>query len=256
MIGPSKALPALLAVFVALLVPSAAPADDGGPNTLTAAERDEGWQLLWDGHTARGWRGLTTKDFPKDRWAMEKGELSAVKTPPGAQEPNTDIVTERPYGDFELVADFRLSPGANSGIKYLVRTDVMADGGHSSVGLEYQVIDDEGTPDVVEGPGGTRSTAGLYDVYGPAADKPVKPMGEWNRARILARGRHVEHWLNGAKVLEFERGSDDFKKHVAAGKHRVWPHYGEWAAGLILLQHHGGGVSYRNVKLRDLTAPQ
>jgi hypothetical protein len=252
----SKAPFAPLVVLVALIASPAAPADDGGPNTLTAADRDEGWQLLWDGHTARGWRGLATKDFPKDRWSMDEGELRARKTPPGANESNADIVTERPYGDFELVADFRLSPGANSGIKYFVRADLMADGGQSSVGLEYQIIDDQGSPDVVEGPGGTRSTAGLYDVYGPAADKPMRPMGEWNRARIVARGRHVEHWLNGARVLEFERGSDDFKKHVASGKHRAWPHYGEWATGLVLLQHHGGGVAFRNVKIRDLTAPR
>jgi hypothetical protein len=127
----------------------------------------------------------------------------------------------------------------------------MADGGQSSVGLEYQVIDDAGNPDAREGKG-TRSTAALYDVYAAAATKTLKPVGEWNQARIVARGRHVEHWLNGQKVLEFERGSADFKAHVAQGKHRVWPAYGEWADGLVLLQHHGGGVSYRNVRIREL----
>ena len=222
------------------------------PNTLTDAERGAGWQLLWDGRTTWGWRDLKAKEFPKEHWAIEGGVLSAVKPALGAPPGNGDIVTDRPYGDFELVAEFRLSPGANSGIKYFVRTDVMADGGQSSVGLEYQVIDDVGNPDVAQGKGGVRTTAALYDVYGAAPDKPVKPMGEWNQARIVARGRHVEHWLNGAKVLEFERGSEDFKKHVAEGKHRVWPGYGEWAEGLVLLQHHGGGVSYRNVKIREL----
>jgi hypothetical protein len=224
------------------------------PNTLTEAERAEGWRLLWDGHTTWGWRGLTTNDFPKDRWSMEGGVLSSVKPPPGAREANADIVTDRPFGDFELVAAFRLSPGANSGIKYLVRSDLMADGGQSSVGLEYQIIDDTANPDASLGKGGARATAALYDVYGPAAGKPLKPVGEWNQVRILVRGKHVEHWLNGVKVLEFERGSADFKAHVAEGKHRRWPGYGEWPEGRLLLQHHGGGVSFRDVKVRELKA--
>jgi hypothetical protein len=162
-------------------------------------------------------------------------------------------VTDRSYSSFELEAEFRLSPKANSGIKYFVQTDLMADYGLSTVGLEYQIIDDAGHPDAVLGHGGSRSLGRLYDVLGPAADKPVKPFGEWNEARIVVRGRHVEHWLNGVKVLEFERGSPDFRAHVAEGEHRVWPGYGEWREGPLLLQHHGGGVSFRNVKTCEHT---
>lgn len=243
----------LVVKWRAIRLKELAPVETGlAPNTLSAADRGAGWRLLWDGLTTWGWRDLKAKDFPKEHWSIGNGVLSAVKPSAGAPPGNGDIVTDRRYGDFELTAEFRLSPGANSGIKYFVRTDVMADGGQSSVGLEYQVIDDVGNPDVAQGKDGVRTTAALYDVYGPAPDKPVKPMGEWNQARIVARGRHVEHWLNGAKVLEFERGSADFKAHVAEGKHRVWPSYGEWADGLILLQHHGGGVSYRNVRIREL----
>ncbi len=219
-------------------------------NTLSDLERAQGFALLWDGHTTRGFRGLQQDKVAGDRWRVADGVLAAVPPPAGEPERNDDIVTERAYGNFELRAEFRLSTRANSGIKYFLRTDVMADAGLSSVGLEYQIIDDAGHPDASVA--GDRTLASLYDVLGARADKPVRPMGEWNEARIVARGKHVEHWLNGAKVLEFERGSEEFKRHVTDSKHRVWPNYGEQAEGRILLQHHGGGVSFRNVKIREL----
>jgi hypothetical protein len=226
-------------------------ATGSAPNTLTDAERAEGWQLLFDGLTTWGWRGLKDEEIAKGLWEVKDGALTAVAPVPGAEHPVADIVTERKYGGFELRAQFRTTAGANSGIKYLVRDDVMADGGLSSVGLEYQVIDDVGNKDASEGVAGVRATAALYDVYPAAADKGLKPVGEWNDARILLKGAHVEHWLNGRKLLEFERGSGDFKAHVAQGKHKVWPAYGEWDEGLLLLQHHGGGVSFRNVKIKE-----
>jgi hypothetical protein len=242
-------------VAACVLAAGAAVAADEGPapNTLTDAERAGGFQLVWDGHTTRGFRGVKTAAIPKGRWSTEGGVLTAVAPPPGTPEENADIVTERSYSSFELDAEFRLAPKANSGIKYFVRTDLMADQGQSTVGLEYQIIDDAGNPDATQGRGGARSLGALYDVYGPAPDKPVKRMGEWNAARIVVRGTHVEHWLNGVKVLQFERGSEDFKAHVAEGKHRIWPGYGEWKEGVLLLQHHGGGVSFRNVKVRELS---
>jgi hypothetical protein len=222
------------------------------PNTLTDLERSQGFELLFDGHGTWGWRGLKQETITDDRWRVADGVLAAVKPPPGEPERNDDIVTERAYSSFELRAEFRLSPGANSGIKYLVRTDVMADAGQSSVGLEYQIIDDASHPDARLGHAGDHTLAALYDVLPPPADKPTRPMGEWNEARIVARGKRVEHWLNGAKLLEFERGSEEFRRHVALSKHRVWAGYGDEPEGRILLQHHGGGVSFRNVKIREL----
>jgi hypothetical protein len=222
------------------------------PNTLSDLERSQGFELLFDGHGTWGWHGLKQEKIADDRWRVADGALAAVEPPPGEPERNDDIVTERDYSGFELRADFRLSPGANSGIKYLVRTDVMADAGLSSVGLEYQIIDDASHPDARLGHAGDRTLAALYDVFPPSADKPTRPIGEWNQARIVARGKRVEHWLNGTKVLEFERGSEEFRRHVADSKHRVWPNYGEQPKGRILLQHHGGGVSFRNVKIREL----
>ncbi len=224
-------------------------------NTLSEQERAEGWQLLWDGRTTWGWRGLAQKELPKDRWEAKDGELLTVPAPVSeaatkAAPVNADIITDRKFSDFELALEFRLSPGANSGIKYFVR-DALADGGASSVGFEYQLIDDSANADAKRGENGARSLASLYDVMPAAANKPVRPMGEWNQARIVARGRHVEHWLNGVKVLELERGSEDFRARVAKSKHRVWPGYGDEANGPILLQYHGGGVAFRNVKIRE-----
>ncbi len=227
-----------------------AAAGEPSPNTLTAEERAQGWRLLWDGRTFAGWRALVLAEIPEDRWAVRDGTLVALVPPPGSHEQNADIVSERAYASFELRAEFRLSRGANSGIKYFVRTDAMADGGQSSVGFEYQLIDDQAHPDARAG--AARSLASLYDVLPAAADKPTRPIGDWNEARILVRGRHVEHWLNGAQVLAFERGSEDFRARVAKSKHRVWPHYGDEPDGLILLQHHGGGVAFRNLRIREL----
>ena len=144
-----------------------------------------------------------------------------------------------------------MSPGANSGIKYFLRPGARAIDGVSSVGYEYQLIDDA-NPDASAGENAARSLASLYDVLPAAADKAKRPIGAWNEARILVRGRHVEHWLNGAKVLEFERGSQDFRERVARSKHRVFSDYGDETEGPILLQHHGGGVAFRNVVIRRL----
>jgi hypothetical protein len=224
------------------------------PNTLSAAERAQGFELLFDGTTTRGWRGLREEKVAADRWRVEGGVLEALKPPAGSQERNDDIVTLRSFSSFELRAEFRLSPGANSGIKYFLRPDASNDSGMSSVGHEYQVLDDAAHPDAKQGIAGNRTLASLYDILPARADKPQRPIGAWNEVRIVVRGRRVEHWLNGAKVLEFERGSADFKSHLATSKHKVWPGYGEENEGPILLQHHGGGTGYRSIRIRVLQA--
>ncbi len=258
--GWKPALAALIAVSTASASPvvlcavaaEASPALSRQPaNALSDSERAQGFQLLWDGKTTAGWRSLTGTEIPKDRWAVRDGTLAALVPPPGAAVENADIVSERSFSSFELLAEFRLSRGANSGIKYFVRTGVMADRGLSSVGLEYQLIDDDANPDAGMR-GGVRSLASLYDVLAPAKDKPQRPLGDWRQARILVRGRHVEHWLDGIQVLVYERGSADFEKRVAISKHRIWPGYGRETSGPILLQHHGGGVAFRSLKIREL----
>jgi Domain of Unknown Function (DUF1080) len=220
------------------------------PNTLTDAERAEGWRLLWDGHTTWGWRSAKGRDFPKEGWEIAEGVLSVVETGGAESRAGGDIVTEKTFAAFDLRVDFRLTPGANSGIKYYVNTELNKAEG-SAIGLEFQLLDDAAHPDAKAGRDGNRTLASLYDLI-PAAGRKTKPIGEWNEARVLSTGRHVEHWLNGAKVLEYERGSEAFRRLVAASKYEVWPVFGEKPSGNILLQDHGNRVSFRNLKIRVL----
>jgi hypothetical protein len=222
------------------------------PNTLTDTERTEGWQLLWDGRTTRGWRSAKGTAFPEAGWEIKDGVLSVVETGGAESRAGGDIVTDRVFEAFDLRVDFRQTPGANSGIKYYVDTELNKAEG-SAIGLEFQLLDDATHPDAKAGRDGNRTIGSLYDLIPAAAHKKVKPIGEWNDARIVSRGRHVEHWLNGAKVLEYERGSEAFRKLVAGSKYKVWPDFGEKPSGPILLQDHGNRVSFRNVKVRVLT---
>jgi Domain of Unknown Function (DUF1080) len=229
-----------------------APAKTGlAPNTLTDAERADGWQLLWDGHTTWGWRSAKGQEFPKEGWEIQDGVLSVVETGGAESRAGGDIVTEDTFAAFDLKAEFRLTPGANSGIKYYVDTELNKGEG-SAIGLEYQLLDDATHPDAKDGRDGNRTIASLYDLIPAAAGKKAKPIGEWEEARIVSNGRHVEHWLNGAKVLEYERGSQEFRRLVAMSKYKVWPAFGERPSGPILLQDHGNRVSFRNVKIRAL----
>lgn len=220
------------------------------PNTLTDEERAAGWRLLWDGLTSWGWRSAKGSEFPKQGWEMKDGVLSVLETGGAESRAGGDIVTQASYAAFELKLEFRLTPGANSGIKYYVDTELNKAEG-SAIGLEYQLLDDARHPDAKAGRDGNRTLASLYDLIPAAADKRAKPIGEWNEARIVSDGRHVEHWLNGAKTLEFERGSEAFRALVAISKYKVWPAFGERPDGPILLQDHGNVVSFRNVKLRE-----
>jgi hypothetical protein len=223
------------------------------PNTLTEEERQQGFRLLWDGHTSWGWRSAKGKDFPKQGWAIEDGVLSVVETGGAESRAGGDIVTEARFAAFELKLEFRLTPGANSGVKYYVDTELNKAEG-SAIGLEFQLLDDATHPDAKMGRDGNRTLASLYDLISAAAGKRTRPIGEWNEARIVSDGRRVEHWLNGAKTVEFERGSEEFRRLVAISKYKVWPAFGERPDGPILLQDHGNRVDFRNVKIREIQA--
>jgi hypothetical protein len=223
----------------------------GAPNALSDAERAEGWQLLWDGRTTRGWRSAKGGAFPTAGWEILDGVLSVVETGGAESRAGGDIVTDRKFEAFDLRVDFRLTPGANSGVKYYVDTELNKAEG-SAIGLEFQLLDDARHPDAKAGRDGNRTLGSLYDLIPAAADKRVNPIGEWNEARVVSTGRHVEHWLNGVKVLEYERRSEAFRKLVAGSKYKAWPAFGEKASGEILLQDHGNRVSFRNVKIRVL----
>jgi hypothetical protein len=232
------------------------PPSTGGeqPNTLTREEHEAGWRLLWDGRSTWGWRGAKSEKFPEEGWEIADGALTVLESGGGESRAGGDIVTVAPYSDFDLELEFKITPGANSGIKYFVDTE-LNEGEGSAIGLEYQILDDERHPDAREGDG-NRKLASLYDLIPASEDKPVRPIGEWNEARIVSRGSHVEHWLNGQKVVEFERGSPEYRDRVAHSKYKIWKDFGELPEGPILLQEHGNRVSFRNIKIRELSAPE
>lgn len=230
------------------------------PNTLTAQEKADGWQLLWDGKTANGWRSAKADQFPTKGWSMRDGMLIVHENGGAESADGGDIITRQRYANFELQADFKITPGANSGIKIFVQPNLSpidkktgkptAVG--SAIGMEFQVLDDLRHPDAKLGRDGDRTVGSLYDLIPAANDKIVRPVGQWNHARIVSQGNHVEFWLNGRQTLEFERGSPAFREAVAMSKFKNIPGFGEWADGHILLQDHGNQVFYRNVKLREL----
>ena len=219
-------------------------------NSLTTAEKDNGWEMLWDGETTEGWRGARLDEFPEEGWKIEDGVLTVLASGGGESEAGGDIVTKELYGDFELKIDFKITEGANSGIKYFVDTDLNKGPG-SSIGLEYQILDDERHPDAKLGNHkGSRTMASLYDLIQADPDKPVNPIGEWNTARIVSKDNKVEHWLNGEKVLEYERKSEEYRQLVSESKYVDWPNFGEAEEGHILLQDHGNKVSFKNIKIK------
>lgn len=221
-------------------------------NQLTSAEKENGWKMLWDGKSTEGWRGARLDDFPEQGWEIENGILTVLASGGAESAAGGDIVTDSLYGDFELKVDFKITEGANSGIKYYVDTDLNKGPG-SSIGLEYQILDDERHPDAKLGNHeGSRTVASLYDLIQADPDKPINPVGEWNTAHIISKDNHVEHWLNGTKVLEYERGSDNFRKLVSESKYDKWPDFGELVKGRILLQDHGNRVSFKNIKIKEL----
>ncbi len=221
-------------------------------NQLTHTESEDGWQLLWDGETTDGWRGAKLEAFPDRGWEIQDGVLTVLSSGGEESAAGGDIVTVEEYGDFEFKTDFKITEGANSGIKYYVDTELNKAEG-SAIGLEYQILDDERHPDAKLGNHeGSRTLASLYDLIAADAAKPVNPIGEWNTAHIVSKEGHVEHWLNGVKVLEYERGSDDYRQLVSESKYKVWPAFGEAERGPILLQDHGDRVSFRNIKIKPL----
>jgi hypothetical protein len=212
-------------------------------NKLTSKEVKEGWQLLWDGSTNAGWRGYRTATFPAAGWEMKDGILT-VLPPQAPAKSGGDIITIKTYKNFELSIDFLYTPGANSGIKYFID-------GKTNVGCEYQVLDDKLHPDAKLGKDGNRTLAGLYDLI-PPKNKTDNGPDKWNTAKIIVKGNHVEHWLNGQMTVSYERGDAAWKALVATSKFKDAANFGEAAEGHILLQDHGNKVSYKNIKIREI----
>ena len=220
-------------------------------NTLTSWQEKQGWKLLWDGSTTEGWRGAKLDEFPSFGWKIEDGILKVLSSG-GAEAANGgDIVTIKQYENFELSVDFRITEGANSGIKYFVQTDLNKGEG-SAIGCEFQILDDLRHPDAKLGVEGNRTLGSLYDMIRAEKDAAYFRITDFNNAVVKVNGNHVEHWLNGVKVVEYDRNNQMFNALVAYSKYRVWPGFGNFQKGHILLQDHGDEVWYKNIMIKEL----
>jgi hypothetical protein len=222
------------------------------PNTLSDQEKKNGLSLLWDGKTLEGWRAPYSDKAPDQGWVIKDGTLTVVK-PSSADAKHGDLVTQKEFGPFDLQFEFRLTEGANSGVKYAVAESEKFKG--SAIGLEYQILDDERHPDASQGVVGNRKQGSLYDLI-PALQiaRGQHKVGEWNWARIVVfPDNRVEHWLNGYKVVEYQRGTPIYDALVARSKYAGYEKFGMGEKGRILLQDHGNEVSFRSIKIKELT---
>lgn len=222
------------------------------PNTLSDREKREGWKLLWDGKTTDGWRSAKETDFPKKGWTIEDGELKVVKSEGKESANGGDIITKDKYKNFILKVDFKITTGANSGIKYFVDPDLNKGAG-SAIGCEFQILDDKNHPDAKLGVKGNRKLGSLYDLIPPYKISEANfQKGTYNTAMIVVNGDKVEHWLNGKKIVDYERNNQMWNALVAYSKYKNWPDFGNLKEGHILLQDHGDAVSFKSIKIKVL----
>ncbi len=224
--------------------------DGAKANQLTSADRAAGWRLLFDGNSLQGWRGFHSDKVPEG-WVVEDGCIKKVQAQGELGRAGGDLITVNQFADFELQLEWKINKGGNSGIKYLV-SESLPPTGRSGISFEYQVLDDENHPDAKMGIVGNRTAGSLYDLIPAGKDKKSKPTGEFNQVRIVVKGNHIEHWLNGVKVVEFDRSSSEFKQRIAQSKFKDIKGFGEAQRGHILLQDHGDLVCFRNIKIREL----
>ena len=232
-------------------------AAQSAPNTLTSAERAAGWRLLFDGKTFKGWRGLGYDSVPSAHWRVVNGSIEKIasgnvaKMPDGQPAVGGDLMTLDTFGDFELSFQWNVTPGANSGVKYNVSEEFSLThaSNHAALGFEYQVLDDSLSDDNKIP---SHRAGSLYDLIPPNGAKKLMPAGQWNTSRIVFQGRHGEHWLNGAKIVEFYLGTPRMDSLLAKSKYHTIPGFADRRDGHIILQDHGDQVFYRDIKIREL----
>ncbi|WP_019987532.1 3-keto-disaccharide hydrolase [Rudanella lutea] len=226
-------------------------------NQLTEREKKEGWRLLWDGKTAKGWKLANADNFPAAGWAMQDGVLKVLGSKKDSLRKGGDIETVEEFGDFELELDFKLTTGGNSGVKYFV-VDAPKKKAGTGLGPEFQILDDKVHPDAKAGVNGNRTTGSLYDLITAenlsegGTDKRMMPPGKWNKLRIVSKNGQVEHWLNNLKMVEYDRHSQIFRNLVAKSKYSTYPNFAQAPTGHILFQDHGDEVHFRSIKIRTL----
>lgn len=216
------------------------------------------WLDLFDGHSFSGWRGLGRSSIPQGHWLIEDGALRKLPSgdigtaADGQPLEGGDIMTVDTYENFELTFEWKVAPGANSGVKYNVSESMSTASppGTAALGFEYQILDDDRHPDAQNGP--NRTAGGLYDIQEPSPAKWLKPVGDFNRGRIVFRNGHGEHWLNGVKVVEFDLDHPDFKARLAKSKYEPIAGFADPRKGHIVLQDHGDEVWFRNIRIRTL----
>lgn len=225
-------------------------------NQLSENEQRKGWRLLWDGKTTNGWRLANDDKFPTVGWAIQDGVLKVLGTKKDTLVKSGDIITDKEFSNFELEMDFKVTTGANSGLKYFVVEDRKKRAG-TGLGPEFQILDDKVHPDAKEGVGGNRTTGSLYDLITAenlsegSKEKRMNPPGKWNKLRLVVKDGHVEHWLNNLKMVEYDRYSQIFRNLVAKSKYTAYPNFAQAPSGHILLQDHGDEVHFRSIKIRE-----
>ena len=219
-----------------------------GPNTLASEELESGWELLWDGETTEGWRAIYQDRFPDSGWIIENGQLICLGEELPKEERGGAIVSQEMFGSFELSWEFKIKEGANSGIKYFIDERLNGSPGHG-LGLEFAILDDDNFP--YDDPDAKRTCGSLYDLV-KAAPNATRPIGEWNHGRIVVRGPHLEHWLNGKRVMTVEKGTPHYDDLVSKSKYKNIEGWGEFSRGHILIQDEGPRTAFRNIKILSL----
>jgi Domain of Unknown Function (DUF1080) len=242
-------------IALVLLLAACAHSPRAVPNDLAASAHGGAWRSLFDGHSLAGWRGLGYDSVPTAHWNVVDGAIHKIpsgavpKQADGQPLEGGDLMTVETFGDFELAWEWKVAPGANSGVKYNVSEELSQSlpPAHAAKGFEYQVLDDDRHED---GKLPTHRSGALYDLIAPNDRKHLKPVGEWNASRIVFRGNHGEHWLNGEKVVEFDLGTPRLDSAVAASKFRTIPWFAARRRGHVVLQDHGDEVWYRDLRIR------